>query len=227
MAERKIQKKIAMLETKREVEAERAPNDSRNYWLASLVVGIVLLAVTSLLAHKHTLTGMNLSLFRHINDWPNSLRGTFLAITVAQNSLLIGAAAVVVSFVLKLYQLSWQLAAAIVGAGGAGLIMKKVIDEPRPHLMIGGVHQRAYEVDPGFPSGHVLVVTTVVLTLWPYLPRGWRWLVLTAIPLMALSRIYLGVHSPLDTIGGFALGLVVVSAMRVMPEILRKPLRLD
>lgn len=226
MTERKLQKRTAV-EAKLEVEAEREPRDSRLYWLIGLIVGLLLFTICTPIAYKHTLTGVNLSLFRHVNDWPNSLRGIFLALTVAPNSLLIGAAAVVVSFMLKLYQLSWQLAAAVIGAGGVGLVMKKVINEPRPHAMVSNVHQRAYETDPGFPSGHVLIVTAVVLTLWPYLPRGWRWLVLLCIPLMAFSRIYLGVHSPLDVVGGFALGLAVVSAMRIMPTSLRKLLRLD
>jgi len=226
MTEHKLQKKTA-IEAKQEVEAERAPREGRLYWSIGLVVGLLLFIICAPIAYKHTLTGLNLTLFRHVNDWPNSLRDIFLAFTVAPNSLLIGAAGVVVSFALKLYQLSWQLAAAVIGAGGLGLVMKKVINEPRPHAMVGNVHQRAFETDPGFPSGHVLIVTTVVLVLWPYLPRGWRWLVLLCIPLMALSRIYLGVHAPLDVVGGFALGLAVVSAMRMLPASLRQLLRLD
>ena len=241
MAERKPHKKPAELaprrlaklvdaearERKEKVEAERAPQEGRKWWFVTLAVGIVLAAATTLVAHKHRLAGVNLSLFRHVNDWPDSLRAFFLAATIAPNSLLIGASAVVVSFVLKLYQLSWQLAAAIVGAGGAAFVLKRVIAEPRPYAMVQGVHMRAHEADPGFPSGHVTIMTAVVLTLWPYLPRGWRWLVALAIPLVALSRMYLGVHSPLDVVGGFGVGLSVVSIMRVLPEPLRRLLRLD
>jgi undecaprenyl-diphosphatase len=79
----------------------------------------------------------------------------------------------------------------------------------------------------GFPSGHTMMITVAVLSLWPYLPRRWRWFFLLLIPLMGLSRIYLGVHAPLDVIGGFAVGAVVVGAMRSLPVFIRKFFRLD
>ncbi|HEX7963543.1 MAG TPA: phosphatase PAP2 family protein, partial [Candidatus Saccharimonadales bacterium] len=209
------------------VEAERAPHENRVWWLLCLVGGSLLFLVCAWLAHRHTLTGPNLAIFRHINDLPNGLRTPAWIITVAPSSLLIGVVAVVVAFALKLYQLSWQLAATVFAAGGLAWLGKTVIAEPRPYSLVPDVHMRAHEADFGFPSAHVLMVTVVVLTLWPYLPRLWRLAILLWIPLMAMSRIFLGVHTALDVTGGFALGLALVSAMRVAPEPLRKLLRFD
>lgn len=209
------------------VEAARLPGDDRRWWAAGFVGGALLFAAMALLAHKHTVSGVNLTIFRQVNNWPDSLRLFFLAVTGSSNSLWVGIVAVLVTFLLKLQQLTWQLAAAIIGAFAVGFLGKHIVAQPRPFHLLADVHQRVAETDASFPSGHTLVVTVVVLVLWPYLPRGWRWLVALLIPLMGLSRIYLGVHTPIDIIGGFALGLVVVSAMRILPARMRKFFCLD
>ncbi len=191
-------------------------------WAALLTSCTILFVLTALIAHKHTFGGVELSIFRHINDWPDTLRPFFLAVTVAPESLWIGAGTVIILFVLKMYRAVWQLAAAIFCGYALALIGKHFIGRPRPTGFLGDAHIRVAETGMGFPSGHTMIVTIIVLTLWPYLPKGWRWLTLVFIPLMGLSRIYLGVHAPLDIVGGFALGAMVVSAMRLGIYILKK-----
>lgn len=191
-------------------------------WIVLFVSATILLAVTAFIAHRHTLSGLDLSIFRHINDWPDKLRTFFLVATIVPESLWIGVAAVIVVFALKMYRAVWQLAVCIFAGGAAAYIGKHVIDQPRPAELVSGVHLRVHETGMGFPSGHTMVITVVVLALWPYLPRGWRWLALLLIPLMAVSRVYLGVHSPLDVVGGFAVGAVVVSGLQILLAIVRK-----
>lgn len=61
----------------------------------------------------------------------------------------------------------------------------------------------------GFPSGH----TQNASTFWPGFAfryhRAWFWiLALLIVFAVALSRIYLGVHMPIDVTGGFIFGMV-------------------
>jgi undecaprenyl-diphosphatase len=196
-------------------------------WTVLAGAGVLLFAITAYLAHAHTLAGPELAVFQFINGWPDALRSLFLVITTVPESLWIGVVLVLATFSLKLYRVAWQLAAATVSGYAVTFIAKKLIGRERPLGLIHDLHVRAQETGMGFPSGHTMMITVAVLSLWPYLPRRWRWVFLLLIPLMGLSRIYLGVHAPLDVIGGFAVGAVVVGAMRSLPVFIRKFFRLD
>ena len=50
----------------------------------------------------------------------------------------------------------------------------------------------------------------------PRLGPAGRALVLTAMPAVGLTRVYVGAHLPLDIAGGAALGLAVDAAVRVV-----------
>lgn len=65
----------------------------------------------------------------------------------------------------------------------------------------------------GFPSGHVSAATSFFLcTAWFYRSRRALAFALAWVPLMSLSRLYLGRHFLADVVGGLGIGLVV-SAM--------------
>ena len=94
--------------------------------------------------------------------------------------------------------LGWTL------ANGAKLL----IDRPRPyHSLTEAILRQDPARGTSFPSSHVAIVTAVVVALLPLLPRPWRVVGIAIILLVAWSRLYFGVHHPLDLIGGIGAGL--------------------
>lgn len=94
-------------------------------------------------------------------------------------------------------------------------VAKGWFDTPRPFELDPGIvrteRAQAGALGPGFPSGHA----QSSLTFWGLAAllarRRWFTLVAAAIVvLVAFSRMYLGVHVPLDVVGGLALGALMV-----------------
>ncbi|MEU7011618.1 phosphatase PAP2 family protein [Streptomyces sp. NPDC046332] len=102
-------------------------------------------------------------------------------------------------------------------AGGlTGLLVKHVVERARPHLPEPVAHAPGFS----FPSGHAMTATTscavLLLVLLPLVPRPWRpvpWVLATIAVLgVSYTRVALGVHWVSDVVGGWLLGLAVVTA---------------
>jgi len=60
-----------------------------------------------------------------------------------------------------------------------------------------------------FPSSHTAVTVAVVIALLPFLPRALAGVAIAYAVLVGWSRVYLGVHYPLDILGGAGIGIAV------------------
>jgi membrane-associated phospholipid phosphatase len=195
-------------------------------YVAAFIVAIIIFALGAALAISHKPTGWEMTWFRAINNWSDKYDKLFALITILGTTWM-ALASVVVAFIARFYRLAWRLALTICGAYGVVYVAKHVIGRDRPLHLIANAHVRASESGMGFPSGHATVSTVIALTLLPYLPRKWQWVPFVFIIAVGLSRIYLGVHLPLDVIGGFALGAAAVAFIRILPQSLRVLLRID
>ncbi|HAI22128.1 MAG TPA: hypothetical protein DCM14_09595 [Clostridiales bacterium UBA8153] len=114
-------------------------------------------------------------------------------------------------------RLGLMLTAAFLLSHFVNTAMKNFFAIPRP-TAIQGIRILYAESAPGyaFPSGH----TQGTAVFWGYGPRLFRhrllgWVGLGIIALVALSRLYLGVHWPQDILGGLVIAaLVTVIALR-------------
>jgi undecaprenyl-diphosphatase len=77
-----------------------------------------------------------------------------------------------------------------------------------------------------FPSGHAATSFACAATLAPFAPRHVQPVLYVLAAAIAYSRVYVGVHYPLDVLGGAALGLLVAIALRRLPAALRRSRRM-
>jgi hypothetical protein len=68
----------------------------------------------------------------------------------------------------------------------------------------------AYRQSPSFPSGHALFAAALGLYLCTHTASaGWRCLLIFFMVMIPLSRVYLGVHYPVDVLAGSGLGVLL------------------
>ena len=89
-------------------------------------------------------------------------------------------------------------------------VAKDLWGRARPNELLLDVVNLDYIVrGPGFPSGHMALATALAFTIGHYLPKKYHWVPIVWIVGVGLSRMYLGIHAPLDIVGGFAIGWVL------------------
>lgn len=91
-------------------------------------------------------------------------------------------------------------------------LIKPLVSRPRPcnpkALVDGGRFLLGYKTSFSFPSAHACNIFAQA-TLFTLLYRKYRFYFLSFAALIAFSRVYVGVHYPIDVVGGMIVGIIV------------------
>ncbi len=105
----------------------------------------------------------------------------------------------------------WKFVAhAAVSAGIAYAFVRvagALMFRPRPFVSLSGI-QQLISMSPdisSFPSGHASVAFALAFAVW-YADRVWGWVFFAAAAAISAGRVFVGVHFPLDILGGFLVG---------------------
>jgi membrane-associated phospholipid phosphatase len=112
-------------------------------------------------------------------------------------------------------ELAGRLLAGGTSAWALSKLVKRMVRRPRPAILLPGTRCRGREATGlGYLSGHAGVAVALGAAALPRLGAAGRSVTLSTIPVVGLTRIYVGAHLPLDIAGGMALD---VSEHRTLP----------
>jgi membrane-associated phospholipid phosphatase len=108
--------------------------------------------------------------------------------------------------------LAIELAVLFIVGIAAGDLLKYVAYRPRPIYTISVVARVALETDSSFPSGHALITSIgAVFALLKFRSKVVSLLLTVEAAVVCYSRVYVGMHYPLDVVAGVLLGVAIVS----------------
>lgn len=188
--------------------------------LAAVALTFSAAAALSVLAALCDRVPGELRVSREVQSWPfpgQSLSDIVRMLTGTQVTLVAGAAVAVVLYVSGARAEAAGLAAALLLLAVLQPAIKDIVDRPRPTSDL--LEIRGSITSESFPAGHVMSPAV----LWGYviwLAAARRLPAIVAVPaalagaaLLVLSgpaNLWLGVHWPLDVLGGYAWGASVV-----------------
>ena len=184
-------------------------------WAAGLLAGLgAALFVASAALLKAGATGWDLSLFRILNEVPSAVASVLTPLV----HLFLPIGIVIAVVLIAGYVVAWTrsvlpLAAGAAAAGAAWALAnaaKVIANRPRPYQVVAdAVLRQPPAHGTSFPSSHTAVTVAVVIALVPFLPRALAWVAIAYAVLVGWSRVYLGVHYPLDVLAGAGIGMAV------------------
>jgi undecaprenyl-diphosphatase len=119
--------------------------------------------------------------------------------------------------------------AAVSAAASCGLalllgqVISHLVDRPRPFVSHpDSVHLfSSHAADPSFPSDHATAAFAIAMAIW-LRDRRYGAVALVLAAVLSLGRVALGLHYPMDVVGGAALGIGCAVLLFVVGPVRRR-----
>ena len=79
---------------------------------------------------------------------------------------------------------------------------------PRPFVIGHFTPLLPHDPDNGFPSDHILLISAIASLIFPYSKKVSAEIWIIAV-LVGISRVYVGIHNPIDIVGSVVISTVV------------------
>jgi membrane-associated phospholipid phosphatase len=174
-----------------------------HYWVWGLP--LVVLITSCLIYFSHS----NQSLFFTINSLSRYTGDMFWAVLTFFSDGLVSFI-IILPWIRKKPRLIWAVLLAAIMFTLFGQIIKRIVDVARPPQVLAPDAFHLIGPDWGqhaFPSGHAAMIFMLAGVFVFTISRTWlKWLLIAFASLIALSRVVVGVHWPLDILAGAAIG---------------------
>lgn len=198
--------------------ADLAPR--RRGALAALVAAVAVFALSALAVRPDRVALVEQLAFHAVNDVAWLSTAPVWVVMQLGNLLAIPVVAAAAAFARRSV-LAVRLACSGALAYLLAPVVKDLLERGRPAALLSDVVVRDVSEGFGFVSGHTAVAVALAVAALPFLPARGRALVLTLAGAVALARVYVGVHLPLDVIGGAALGAIVAIGVALLSDLVQ------
>jgi membrane-associated phospholipid phosphatase len=195
-------------------------------WYVVAGAGLILLWVSIAHARRSFISAVESRVFHAVNGLPDFLYPA-LWLPMQLGNLVVGTGA---GLIVALVDHDLTVAIGVTLAMALKLATERVVRREmadylavrqRPGTSQIGAVLRGSDVPksgPSFPSGHAILVAGVGTIVAPILPAAWWWLPALAIALVAVGRVYVGAHNPLDVTAGLGAGLLLGGVLAAFVE---------
>ena len=179
--------------------------------LVRVALGVAVVGIGSLVAQQGQLSVFERDLFRLVNDLSGIALPVAWAVMQLGNLVAVPALTALAALTRR-YRMARDLLVSGLLAYGVADLVKAVVGRERPAgLPVGAVLHEGAVGGAGFISGHAAVAAALATAAAPYLGRRSRRTVWVLAWAVAVARVYVGAHLPLDIVGGVAAGWAVAS----------------
>ncbi|MGY1802362.1 phosphatase PAP2 family protein [Blastococcus sp. SYSU D00922] len=178
--------------------------------LVRVLLGLAVFSVGFLIAQRGQLPVLERDLFRLVNDLPGLVFPVVWAFMQLGNVVAVPVVAGVAALTRR-FRMARDILVSGVLAYLAADLVKAVVGRERPAGLLDANLLDGNVSGIGFISGHSAVAAAMATAAVPYLSRRGRRLAWGLAWTVAVARVYVGAHLPLDIVGGAAVGWAIGS----------------